>query len=78
MLLFSLSAVGFVWYFYQFHGIEATVFYLAVMAPVLGYFLYWRQKVWKNESKADFSHTMWLNMVSSLCLNSFFVGLYFF
>ncbi len=78
MLLFSLSAAGFVAYFYLFHGWEAVIFYMAVMAPVLGYFLFWRKKVWKDEKNADFKHTMWLNLISSLCLNLFFTGLFFF
>ncbi|MCI4669429.1 MAG: UbiA family prenyltransferase [Bacteroidia bacterium] len=77
MAMFSLSAIGFVAYFYFFHGLTAAITYLLVMGPVLGYFLYWRSKVWKDEKEANFRNTMNLNLLSSLCLNVFFISLFF-
>lgn len=77
MVFFSLSAVGFVLYFYQFENLWIGLLYLAAMGPVLGYFLFWRKKVWRDEANADFDHTMKLNLVSSLCLNLFFFSLVF-
>ena len=77
MIFFSLSALGFVLYFYRFHDIWTVVLYLLAMGPVLAYFLIWRFRTWKDESKADFEHSMRLNLISSLCLNSFFLALFF-
>lgn len=78
MAFFSATAAAFVVYFYQSQGIEISIFYLITMGPILGYFLFWRQKVWRDESNADFDHTMKLNLISSLCLNLLFCGLIFF
>ena len=37
--------------------------------PVVGYFLWWFRKVWKDESLANFSNTMQMNWLASACTN---------
>lgn len=39
------------------------------LLPVALYFLYWAHSVWRDPSKADFDHTMRLNLLASSCLN---------
>ena len=42
---------------------------------VIFYFLKWMLQVWKNESMADFKHTMRMNMLASTCTNFAFITL---
>src|SRR5690348_13274960 len=47
------------------------IFFIAVII----YFLQWMLKVWKNETFADFKHTMRMNMLASTCTNFAFITL---
>jgi len=49
-------------------------FILAIFfLPILVYFLWWSAKVWKDESFADFKHTMQMNVLASICTNAAFI-----
>ena len=73
--IFLFVTIGFFFYFQgvQIYNFPAFIIYLLVMLPVLIYFNLWFLKVLKNETQADFRHTMWLNMLGSVCLNLFFI-----
>lgn len=43
--------------------------------PVIIYFLIWANKVWRDETKADFKHTMRMNWIASICSNAGFITL---
>ncbi|HEY6975110.1 MAG TPA: UbiA family prenyltransferase [Chitinophagaceae bacterium] len=47
------------------------IFFIAVII----YFVKWMLQVWKNESIADFKHTMRMNMLASTCTNFAFITL---
>lgn len=71
-LFFSLSFIGFLFYFLQM-GSGNSLFILTVcMGPVLGYFGAWWWMVYKNPREANFRHTMRMNVLASLGLNIFF------
>ena len=74
--VFVLAAMGFVLYFRTFYSIDYGYAFLLALAPVVLFFMHWFYQVWHNESKANFSYTMWLNFISATCLNAFFI--YFF
>mgnify|MGYP002144004817 CR=1 FL=1 len=74
--VFGAAALGFVAYFNSFYSIRFGYVFLMALAPVVLFFMYWFYTVWKDESKANFSNTMWLNFISATCLNTFFI--YFF
>jgi 4-hydroxybenzoate polyprenyltransferase len=74
--VFGAAAVGFVLYFNSFYSIRFGYAFLMALTPVVLFFMYWFYRVWKNETKANFSNTMRLNFISALCLNGFFI--YFF
>lgn len=42
------------------------------LSPVLGYFIYWARRVWRDEREASFEHTMRLNLIAACCLNGCF------
>lgn len=74
--VFILAAIGFVSYFRSFYSIDYGYAFLIALSPVVLFFMYWFYQVWRDESKANFSYTMWLNFISATCLNAFFI--YFF
>lgn len=72
-IIFAFVAIGFVLYFNTFYTIELGYDFLLALAPVVLFFMFWFYKVWKDERQANFSYTMSLNFISSLCLNGFFI-----
>lgn len=70
----GLSGVGFLVYF----GFTFDFLLLIILlSPLLGFFGWWMLKVWKDESKANFKNTMWLNLLAGVCLTVFFGALCF-
>jgi 1,4-dihydroxy-2-naphthoate polyprenyltransferase len=64
--------------FYQFFNKDEQkkFFVLAtIMLPVLVYFFTWACKVWKDKHAANFTYTMRMNMLASLCTNIAFLTL---
>jgi 1,4-dihydroxy-2-naphthoate octaprenyltransferase len=49
--------------------------YCIILLPVLIYFLYWQALVWKNETNADFKHSLSMNIISTVCTSVFFIVL---
>lgn len=47
--------------------------YLLIMFPVVLFFLYWMRRVWTDASAADFSNSLRMNLVSTLCTTAFFL-----
>jgi 1,4-dihydroxy-2-naphthoate octaprenyltransferase len=43
------------------------------MIPIVFYFFYWAFLVWKNSAKADYIHTMRMNILASFCTNLGFI-----
>ncbi|MBP9135011.1 MAG: UbiA prenyltransferase family protein, partial [Saprospiraceae bacterium] len=71
--MFAVASALFYWY----HSVNDTLlffwYYLLFLSPVLIYFTSWFLKVIKNESAADFTNTMRLNLIASTCLNVYFI-----
>jgi 1,4-dihydroxy-2-naphthoate octaprenyltransferase len=61
------------WYFFQTNRTDQFIILLVCMVPVLIYFFIWAHKVWQNTSFADFTRTMRMNMLASLCTNLAFL-----
>ena len=72
---FTLVTLGFIFYLLTFASKYAWIFLVALF-PVVAYFHYWFFQAYRNEKKADYRHTMWLNFISSTCLNLFFIYLF--
>jgi 1,4-dihydroxy-2-naphthoate polyprenyltransferase len=47
--------------------------FLAVLLPVVLFFLYWMNKVWQVPEKANFKNSLRMNMLSTFCTTVFFV-----
>jgi hypothetical protein len=74
--IFSVVMVGFILYFTAFFSTKYAWIFLAALFPIATYFLFWFIGAYKDKTKADYSHTMWLNFVSATCLNAFFIYLF--
>jgi len=73
-LWFLLSGLAFVWYFLAYKEQPWAVWgFLVAMAPVLLYFLIWFIFVRSNRRYANYDWTMWMNRVSAIALNGFFL-----
>ena len=73
---FGLATIGFVFYLWQYFALHYSFVFVTALAPVLFYFTYWFVHVRRDETNADYTHTMWLNFISATCLNGFFVYLF--
>jgi len=74
---FLLTSAGFVYFFLQYYQPRHAIAFLLALSPVILFFLYWYVRVWRDPSKADFAHTMWLNFISATSLIVFFTWLLF-
>lgn len=72
-LFFALATLGFIWFFSTYYESKYAWSFFFWLSPAVLYFVYWFLKVFRNEKKADFRHTMWLNFVSATGLIVFFV-----
>ena len=71
-IFFLFSLGGFIHYYLNHGGIDTVIHFLFLLAPMGAYFGYWYILVRKDLSNADFSHTMKLNLISSICFSVFF------
>ncbi len=62
-----------------FHFIESNqshLFYvfLLFIFPIITFFLWWAAKVWERYSEANYRQTMTMLKITTICLNSYFLG----
>jgi len=63
--------------FYLISTLQETSFYILQIffIPILVYFIWWFKEVAKDTKAADFSHTMRMNIIASVCSNAAFITL---
>jgi len=49
--------------------------FLLIMLPVVLFFLYWMQRVWRDPGEGSFRNSLRMNIVSTLCTTAFFITL---
>ncbi len=74
---FTVSVGMYCWYFISFYEPSIAMYFLAALSPVLLFFGWWYLQSRKNLNHVNFQNTMRLNLLSSLCLNLFFLYLSF-
>ncbi|MBC7851383.1 MAG: UbiA prenyltransferase family protein [Chitinophagaceae bacterium] len=74
-LCYSLAMATLFQYFFKHNELKYFFIVATVLLPVLVYFFVWAVKVWKDETQADFKHTMQMNLLASLCSNLAFLTL---
>ena len=74
-ICFTVSVALYVLFFNVYFSLTTAVIFTSALSPVLVYFGMWYLKVRKSLQLADYDHTMKLNLISSACLNAFFLYL---
>ena len=74
--VFAVATVAFLWYLKRFSGNEHMWIFVVALLPLFSYFAHWFFLVWHNRMKADYGHTMRLNFISAICLNTYFIYLF--
>ena len=72
-IIYACAMVSLAWFFLS--SLEQKEFRVLAtcMLPILVYYLSWAIRVWKDPSAANFSHTMKMNIVASVCSNLGFI-----
>jgi len=76
-IVFTLAMAGFYGYFTRYYSLDVFLIFLFFLTPVLGYFLSWAWQTFRNPAKADYKHTMRLNLISSVCLVLAFLAVHY-
>lgn len=72
-ILYLAAMLTLSWLFFQREQPMKLLVIATVMLPALVYFFIWAKEVWNNISVADFTHTMRMNLLASLCSNLAFL-----
>jgi len=75
--MFGLANLAFIYFFMNYYSWMEAITFQSFLVPILGYFIYWYWQASKDPSLVDFDHTMKLNIISAVCMNSFFLVFYF-
>lgn len=75
-LMFTIAVIGFVVFFIVYFKIKYAFLFVASLFPALIYFLVWFVQTKKDQTLANYGRTMWLNFISAICLNAFFIYLF--
>ncbi len=70
---FSMATLFLFYYFNIKHQQLALLLFLLIMLPVIAKLSVWFNKVRRDTSHANFENTMTLNLLTSVCMNSYFV-----
>jgi 1,4-dihydroxy-2-naphthoate octaprenyltransferase len=73
LLIFTIATACYVLYFHSFFDMRYAFGFLIWLSPVVVFFLIWFGMVLKNPANANFAYTMWLNFISAMCMNGFFI-----
>lgn len=71
--VYSVAMVVLAIYFTKRNETKKFLVIATAMLPIVVYFFRWLSEVWKDETRADFRHTMRMNLVASLCTNTAFL-----
>ena len=75
-LCMFLAATFLLWLHFEMQGhLNYFYLFLLVTLPVVLYFLSWMIRVWKDEEKADFRHSLTMNVIATACTGIYFLTL---
>ena len=72
-LLFSLATLFLFYYFKIKHQQAALLLFFLIMLPVIAKLSVWFNKVRRDTAHANFENTMSMNLLTSACMNSYFL-----
>jgi 1,4-dihydroxy-2-naphthoate octaprenyltransferase len=74
-ILFTIATFLFYLRFHQNDEMNKFFLYLFETFPVVLFFLFWSWQVWKDEKKANFRNSLFMNLIATLCTTGFFITL---
>jgi 1,4-dihydroxy-2-naphthoate polyprenyltransferase len=72
-IMYALAFTVLALFFVTSLEIKEFLVFTTCMLPVLVYFIVWAMRVWQDPVKADFSHTMRMNIIASCCTSVGFI-----
>ncbi|MBO9634102.1 MAG: UbiA prenyltransferase family protein [Chitinophagaceae bacterium] len=72
-ILYLLAMAALSWLFLERQEPYKLLIIATIMLPALVYFFVWAGKLWADTAVADFTHTMRMNLIASLCSNLAFL-----
>jgi 1,4-dihydroxy-2-naphthoate octaprenyltransferase len=72
-LMYGLALLILFIYYQSTQQLFSFLVLQAFFIPVLLFFVKWVLKVWRNETAADFKHTMRMNWIASTCTSLAFL-----
>ncbi|MGE5519171.1 MAG: UbiA family prenyltransferase [Candidatus Dadabacteria bacterium] len=75
MLFFIAATLLMYIIFSRNNQLDAFVYFLLIMLPVVSFFLSWFSRVWKNEDAANFNNSYKMNVIATICTTIFFTVL---
>lgn len=72
-ILFSIATIILFYYFNSKNQQVALMIFLLIMMPVVTKLSIWFNKVRKDSANANFENTMTMNLLTSACMNSYFL-----
>jgi 1,4-dihydroxy-2-naphthoate octaprenyltransferase len=72
-ICFVFVIAGFVAYFAHYAGSFSSLLFIATQLPTAAFFSVWFYRVARDEKKADFRSTMWINFISAAGIDIFCV-----
>ncbi len=71
--MFLIADLGFIFYFNHYHVSSYALVFQMFLAPIILFFGVWYLWVRRHPKHASYGWTMWMNFISALCLNTFFI-----
>lgn len=71
--MFLIADLGFIFYFNHYHNSKYALAFQFFLAPIVLFFGLWYLMVRHRQKYASYKWTMWMNFVSAICLNAFFI-----
>ena len=72
-IVYAFGFIVLAWYFFLNSQLVNFVILQVLLLPVILYFLFWFQRVMKDNSEANFKNTMRMNILASVCSNFGFI-----
>ena len=71
--MFLIADLGFIFYFNHYHTNTYALAFQFFLAPIVLFFGFWYLLLRRHPMYASYNWTMWMNFISAICLNGFFI-----
>jgi 1,4-dihydroxy-2-naphthoate octaprenyltransferase len=72
-IVFALATTAIFFTFYEQARMRFFFIFTICMLPMILFFMRWMINVWKDDSKADFKNSLWMNLLASFCTTIYFL-----